>query len=410
MQNRVIQFILAALIVAIAGGFAGYYIFIKNKTTQTQAETDARGDGSTSFGGQVGSTYQNITSDSSEPVTAKTGTRAPRLWHVTKTPVAGFGFGPGGTSVFIAERATGNILRADQSVSSITRITNTLIPKVREALFSRTGDVILRTSNEADGVTTFAATIATSTLITSTSTSNVLEGVYLPQDIVSIDTVNNQATSKGILYVAKLPEGGSVGVTSTWKGASVKRLFTSPLSQWRGQWLSDGRAVITQSPSDDIAGYSFMVSSNGSMNPILSDLPGLAVLYHDTNDAYLYSTSGGGSVSLYVKTAKGDAVKLPISTTIDKCVWAPGVGLIAYCAVPVDVPGSNYLANWYQGVTHSRDVWWKIEAAAGTAERFFVTDSRTEYDVETPSTDDTGSYIGFRDARDKSLWLLRVSE
>lgn len=410
MQNRIIQFVLAALIVAIIGGFAGYYIFIKNKTTETQAASDARGDSSTSFGGQAGSTYENITSESSEGESEQVGKRAPRLWHVTKTPVAGFGFAPGGNYVFIAERATGNILRADQSVSSITRITNTLIPKVREAIFSRSGDVILRTSNESDTVTTFAATIATTTVITSTSTSNVLDGVYLPQNIVSIDTVQNQTTSKGIFYVSQLPEGGSVGVTSSWKGGSVKRLFTSPLSQWRSQWLSDGRVVITQSPSDDIAGYSFMVGSNGSISPILSDLPGLEVLHHDTSDAYLYSTSGGGSVSLFVKTAKGSAVLLPIKTTVGKCVWAPGVGLIAYCAVPVETPGSNYLVNWYEGVTHTQDVWWKVQAAEGTAERFFVPDSRTDFDVEIPSTDESGAYIGFRDARDKSLWLLRISE
>jgi hypothetical protein len=95
-------------------------------------------------------------------------------------------------------------LRADQSVSSITRLTNTLIPKVREALFSRSGDVILRTSNEADGITTFAGTIATTTVVTSTSTSNILEGTYLPQDIVSVAVVPNQPTSKGIFYITKV--------------------------------------------------------------------------------------------------------------------------------------------------------------------------------------------------------------
>jgi hypothetical protein len=409
MQNKIIQFTLAALIVAIIGGFAGYYLFIKNKTQETQAAANARGDGDASFTGSVGSTYQNIT-EGSGTTTAQLGKRAPRLWHVTKTPIAGFGFGAGGTYLYIAERATGNILRADQSVSSITRLTNTLIPKVREALFSRSGDVILRTSNEADGITTFAGTIATTTVVTSTSTSNILEGTYLPQDIVSVAVVPNQPTSKGIFYITKLPDGGSVGVTSGWKGSGVARVFTSPLTQWRSQRLADGRIVLTQSPSDDIAGYSFVVAKDGSMTELLTDMPGLEVLFHDTNDAYLYSTSESGSVSLFVKTAKGAAVKLPVQTVVDKCVWAPGAGLIAYCAVPTTPPGSNYLVNWYEGVTHSQDVWWKIEAAEGTASRFFVPDTRTDFDVETPSIDESGAYIGFRDAADKSLWLLRISE
>ncbi len=338
------------------------------------------------------------------------GKRAPRLWHITKTPVAGFGFGPSGTYVYIAERATGNILRADPGTATIARLTNTLVPKVRDAVFSRSGDVVLRSTNDDGVITSFAATIATTTVITSTSTPNLLEGTYLPQNIMTLDTPNNQLTSKGLFFLTRLPDGGSVGVSSNWKGGAVKKLFTSPLYQWQAQALADGRVVLTQSPSDDVAGYSFIVSPAGVQKNLVGNIPGLSVRYHDTSDAYLYSSSQNGVLSLYVKVGATKAVQLPIATVAEKCVWAPGVGLIAYCAVPNEAPAAGYLQNWYEGAVRTTDVWWKIQAAEGTAERFFVSDTRTNFDVEDPAIDESGAYIGWRDAADKSLWQLRISE
>ncbi len=411
MQNKVIQFVLAAILVMIIGGFGGYYFFIKNKTEQTVTESAGRGSDTSSFGGSVGSTFENMTSQgSSGTSTAELGKQAPRLWHVTKTPVAGFGFAAGGQGVFIAERATGNILRADPGVSTINRMTNTLFPKVRDALFSRSGDVILRATNDSGMITSFAGTFATTTVVTSTSTPNVLEGTYLPSNIVAIDIPNNQASSKGVFFMTQLPEGGSVGVTSSWKGAGVKKVFSSPLSQWHAQALPDGRVVIVQMASDDVAGYSFIVSPAGAMKPLVSGEPGLTLAHHETADAYLYGTSRGSELSLYVKSGSKPAVKLPINTTADKCIWAPGAGLIAYCAVPSAPTPAQFLLQWYQGAVHTNDVWWKIQGGEGTAERFFVADTRTSYDVEDPMIDESGTYLGWRDAADKSLWLLRISE
>lgn len=410
MVNKIIQFVLAALIVSILGGFAGYYFFIKNKTQQAQQTVEGIGnDDATGFAGQVGSTYQNIASDTGT-TSAEVGRRAPRLWQVTKTPVAGFGFGASGAYLFIAERATGNILRADPSTASIVRLTNTLLPKVHEALFSRSGDVVLRTTNDDGVITSFAATIATTTVSTSTSTPNVLEGTYLPQNIVAIDAPNNQPASNGLFFLTHVADGGSLGVSSTWKGASVKKLFTSPLYQWRAQALVDGRVILTQAAADDVPGYAFIVSASGTQKPLIVDVPGLSVRYHDTSDAYLYSSSQNGKIMLFVKVGGSKAVELPISTIAEKCVWAPGVGLIAYCAVPATAPTGQFLNKWYQGAVHTADVWWKIQANEGTAERFFVTDTRTHLDVEDPQIDEAGLNIGFRNAADKSLWVLRISE
>lgn len=413
-SRHVIQFVLVAMLVAIVGGFAGWYFFVQRSISDTEALDQARGLGEdTSFGSTVGSTYQNIISElTGENATDSSSGRAPRIWQVAETPVAGFGFAAGSASVYFAERATGNILKADPDTSSIIRLSNTLLPKVREAHFSRSGDVILRTTTEDGTITSYAATIATSSAsMNATSTPNVLQGVYLASNIESLSLQANQSTSRGIFFVGQDPSSGSVGATSDWKGTSVKRIFVSPLRQWRTQWLSDGKFVITQKAADSVPGYSFMVTTAGAMTPLVSDIPGLTVLHHSSAGAFLYGASRNGALELYVKRSAGaEAVLLPIATTADKCVWAPGSGLIAYCAVPLSDSNPAFLNAWYQGALHTTDAIWKIEADSGTAERFFTTDSRLALDIENLAIDENGTHIGFQNAADKSLWLLRIGE
>ncbi len=411
MSRSIIQFVLIAVIVAMIGAFIGWYFFIKAKVTETQIADQGRGSESMSFTGDVGSTYQNIVSDT---VTAtgerEVGKRSPRLWQVSKSPIAGFGFAFDTNAVFFAERATGNVIKADPEQSTIVRVTNTLVPKVREAYFSRSGDVILRSTTDNGTVTSFAALIATSTTLTATSTPNVLDGNYLAENIVGFGVAPHQSSGKGIIFITPKPDGGAAVVGSSWKGMNPKNIYTSNLTQWNAQALSDGRIILTQKPTDNIVGYAYLIGANGSVRTLVANKPGLMVNHHDTSNAYLYSTTQNGAIELFVQTGAEDPIKLPIETTADKCVWAPGVGLIAYCAVPNEAPGEEYLAKRFQGALHTNDVFWKVEAGLGTANRFFSTDTHIALDVEDMMMDENGTYLAFRNASDKSLWTLRVRE
>ena len=48
--------------------------------------------------------------------------------------------------------------------------------------------------------------------------------------------------------------------------------------------------------------------------------------------------------------------------------------------------------------------------SAGTAEKLFATDTSLALDVEKPAIDATGSYLGFINAADGSLWMLRIAQ
>lgn len=405
MQTRSItQFILAALLVSIIGGFAGWYFYIQNRIDDTAAADKARGGGDPAFKGDIGSTYQNIIADITGSSTAAIGKRAPRLWQIVRSPVAGFGFEAGAGRVYLAERATGNILKADPETSSIVRITNTLFPKVREAVFSGAGSVMLRTVDDANSIATFGGSIGTSS--DPSGSAYALVGTYLPRDIVAITPVPR---SDKVFFVAKDGAGGSVAVTADWKGTQVKKVYASPLSQWNIQALAADRYLMFQKASDGIPGSAF-IARGGTITPLMRDVSGLTVTHHPTQDAFLFSASEADTVRLYAKIGAGKPVDLNMQTVAEKCAWAPGTGLIAYCAVPVDPPGAAFMERWYQGAVHTADVWWKIEAHTGQTSRFFVPDSSVALDVIRPQIDDAGSQIGFQNNADQSLWLLRVAE
>ncbi len=404
--THVVQYVLAGLLVVILGSLAGWYVFIREQVSATQATDSARGlDIAPSFGSAgiyPGTGNTQGAASSSTIATGSTGSSAPRLWQITASPVAGMGFASSSPVLYFAERATGNILEADPSATRISRLTNTLFPRIYEALFAENA-VVLRSVSDSGVVTSYAARIATST----EGAPAALQGVYLPQNI---PTIAVKKAPLSIFYTVKGAQGGVQGVTTDWKGGAQKKVFASALSQWRAHWLSDGKIYLVQNPSDDVTGYAFQLQPSGALSPLIGNLPGLTILPHPSG-ALLYGTSAGGNLDLFVRaSANASPVRLTIRTTAEKCVWSPWKALIAYCAAPQAIPSKAFLRNWYSGSAHTSDVWWKVDVSAGTTEVLYRPDASAELDVENPVIDGNGGYIAFQNGLDKSLWMLKIDQ
>ena len=404
--THILRYVLAAIVVILLGGLAGWYMFVHKQVAATQAIDAARGFGTAaSFGSSAGSNYANTSGSpaamTSSVQTSSAGNPAPRLWRVTAAPVAGSGFAASSTRVYFAERSSGNILIADPSDSSVSRITNTLFPKIYEAFFAADGSVMLRSVTDTGTVTTFAGTVGTTTA----GGPSELRGTYLPQNIVAMSV----RSPKQVLFLVNAPGGGVAGATAAWNGSSQKPVFVSALSNWRVWWLADGRMLLAQKPSDDVTGYAFVLKG-GALQDLLN-APGLSILPRSGSTALLYSTSAGGETGLFTQTsASTSPIRLALRTVADKCVWAPGTALIAYCAVPQTAPArAGYLQSWYRGALHTSDAWWKIDVSAGTAQILYTPGATVSIDVENPVVDTTGAYISFMNAADKSLWMLRIT-
>lgn len=404
IATRILEYLAAALVVAVLGGLAGWYVFVQREIKKTNETDAARGFMQTpNFGTPASGFGSDSLPENTVTPGESGGTLAPRLWRVSQNPVAGMEFASSTDNLLFVERANGNVLRADPFTSQITRLTNTLMPRIYEALFSREGAVVLRGLSENGTATTFAGTVAAGP---STSTPRALLGAYLAQGIRDV-AVHPSALTMAVLMDE--PSGGASVITHDWKASGAKKLYTSSLAQWQLMWAGE-RLLITQSASDGIPGYAFEIRA-GQITPVVENVPGLLVNAHPESQAILYSSAAQGAPLLYGReNANAQPKALPIRTLAEKCVWTPFKAPIAYCAVPRSVPAQHYLRDWYLGRVRTTDTWWKVDVLAGTAEELYTPDARFAIDVENPVMDDSGGYIAFMNAADKSLWMLRITE
>ena len=404
-----LRYILIALAVLILAALSVWYFFIRAKQAEIAREAEGRGLGlpTRSFESRLGSTYENIVSSLSSPaaeaVRGEDAGKAPQLTQVNKTPTAGAGFISGtSTRLRFVERSTGFVFDVVPQTLALERLTNTLVPRTYEALIAKNGRMVMRSVDESGAPATIAASVA------GTSTPEGLRSLAQKRLPDGIQSVVVSPGGDEIFYITEGP-GGGAGNKTTWDSEKEKPVFSSALAGWQAHWLSGDRIVIVQKPSDDTGGYAYTIGKDGALSPLVRNIPGLTVLPHPTSSALLYGRSAGG-LSLFVQIKETTAgALLPIHTTANKCVWNPLEELVAYCAVPQIQPPPNFLDKWHRGEIHTADAWWRVDASAASAE-LLLSPENTMMDVENPTIDESGVYIAFTNAIDKSLWLLRVSK
>ncbi len=438
MKTRtIVEYLLAVIIVLILGGLAGWYFFLRTQTNTLNSQSVARGFGvSVPFGNADGGAL-NTPSPSSgtdwaqqnSPTNTGGGKRPPQLWQVASGPVAGKMFLGSGDEVRLryVERASGYVFEANPETGKVTRLTNTLMPKIYEAYLTENGHVFERSLDAVGNITTFVGTISTTTE-TSDPSSRALTGFNLTKNIVSMSV---HPVSGALFYILRGSDG-AIGVNAEWDGQKQKNIFGSVIMSWRPTTLEDGRIILVQAAADGVPGFAYEVKKDGTMSPLLGPIPGLTLRVRSVpgGSALLWGLSDRGALSLFVQVSQNATpVRVPVRTTADKCAWAPdlhrestsdskaqsslevsGKDLVAYCGVPQGQPGQNFLDEWYRGAAHSSDALWRIDASAGTAEAVFTPPSDTSIDIENIAVDGGRNYITFTNAADKSLWLLRLEK
>ncbi|MBI2030833.1 hypothetical protein HYT05_04385 [Candidatus Kaiserbacteria bacterium] len=409
----ILLYILAAVIVVVLGGAVGWYFFLHVPQTRNDTIDAARGLGVSIASFTGGSTQDNIRTIVSGGSTSTSATSSSPLWQVDKAPVAGMNFVKRATSTTIdyVQRANGYVFRADPVQKSVVRVTETLMPKIYDAVISPNGSVLARSLDGSGFITTFTATVGATTSKTSTSTAkNSLNGTYLEK---GIRQVVSSPTTQSIFYLIPNTTGGIDGLTAPWNGLKPKKVFSSTITHWIPLWLSDGRLIITESAVDDLPGYAYRVENDGTMTLLVGNVPGLTFLPHASSKAILYGSSSGGTLTLFAQGAASTTpTALSIQTIADKCVWLDGKSLIAYCAVPTTPPKGRFLDQWYRGVIHTSDTWWKIDVQNGIVLEMYSPkhSDGVDLDVERPIIDPTGNYITFINTSDKSLWMLKITQ
>ncbi len=410
--TTILRYALIALVVLIVAGLLWWYFFLNAKEGSIRSADAGRGAGSRapSFGSAIGSTYENILSSLATLTgnTEKNGTTTPpRLSQVNKTPTAGMGFIGISTSTTLrfVERSTGYVLEVRPESGTVTRLTNTLIPRVYEAEVSRDGRVLSRLLDETGKVATILGIIPAAS--PTSSAPSALIQKRLPDDIRSIAFGPD---GKEIFYIVTNATGEALGIRAGSGGENPKEVFSTPILGWQVDWLKDGRIVLVQNASDGTLGYAYELEKSGALSPLISATLGLTIAPHPSSPALVFGASSGSSLTLSAQLdKKASTSPLPIRTIADKCVWSPKEQFVVFCAVPQRPTPADFLGLWHRGEVHTADAWWRVDMSAGSTELLY-SPGDIILDVENPVIDDNGEYIAFMNAADKSLWLLRISE
>lgn len=418
MNTRRIIFIGIAIVLLLAVGVGIYFFFFAKKPALTIQPTN------TSFpsgGGVVGDTTSNTPASQplGVPVEGAGTVVGPRLIRITNNPVA-----EGAVAVYIPgtppqtiasstststpkvipgtdpevrieyiERESGNIYAFTAHSRTQTRLTNKTLPGVQYASWLSDGSLayarFIERSGTAEHIDTYALP------------SNGGGGYFLEQDLSQVETYG----SSTLLTV--LPStNGSVGTLSTPSGGNLHTLFSSPLAAVVVA-LGNKTFTATTKASASMDGYAFLIdSATGAFTRILGPLPGLSSKVSPSGKALLYSYLNGGKEVLGVfDLTTHTAIRLPLSTLSEKCVWASD-SLSVYCAVPTNNSGT-LPDDWYQGKVSFNDRIWKINLPSRTANLVIDPGQLVAGGVDAVAltVDAMNDVLVFKNKVDGTLWM-----
>jgi len=416
--SQILRYIVIALVIAMLGALLGWYLYIHSKQSSIQATDVGRGltttPGSTPSFGDGSNVLPNGTQGGvgDNPLSSTqdfTATSSSALWKIEKNPVAGFGFITASSTPTLEyiTRANGYVAQAIPAERTTSRLTTNALPKIYEAFVAEDASVVLRSIGADGSLTTFLGTMRTATSSDSLKPETTLAGTYLSPNIrhLSLNT-----RTKVLTYSLDTAQGESI-LSSVWPGTKPKTLFTAAVTNWMILTPADGRIFITEAPSSGLTGYAYELKNASALS--FGEGSGLIILPQPNGTGVLWSTSTKEGLSLFAQpTSKDPIVTLSVRTVATKCVWAPSKIPTIYCAVPQSSSGDNLiLDDWFAGLTHTSDSWWKIDVTSGVAQSILTQSASSGIlDVEDPQIDSSGNFIAFLNGRDGSLWSLKITQ
>jgi len=304
------------------------------------------------------------------------------------------------------ERTTGHVYETTVETLKNTRVTNTTIPKVYEALWGNKGEsVIIRYLNEkTNAIESFSAAIIKQE---ENASEGTLEGTFLQSGIKEIALSPTKTT------VFSLAPGGdgTIGTRSKIDGTDKVQMFDFPFTEWLAQWATNKSIFLTSKASNNVPGFLYTLSSTGGpLKKVLGDISGLTTLSNGLGTKILYSESTVNGLSVHIhEVTTGESKKLGITTLPEKCIWASD-NITVYCGVPESLPQGKYPDIWYQGLLSFTDAIWKVNTDTAYSEVLLkpAESLNINLDIIKPFLDEDEDYLFFTNKKDYSLWALKI--
>lgn len=310
------------------------------------------------------------------------------------------------------ERATGHVFETTSHNLTSERISNTTIPKIYEAFFLENKDqFILRYLNENNDIETYFATIKQTNSEITSENKTFLDGVFLQKNISQI-TVSPDGKNLFLLTENPNPtiESKILGYTaSSIKPLEQKKVFSSPLSEWKAEWVVNNKIFLNTKPSSYSLDLLYELDlKTEHFDKIIGPYNGLVSRVSPDNQKIIFSTSNGNGIETKIIHLKDSILKnFKVNTLAEKCVWN-SKSTIIYCAVPKEILRSVYPDYWYLGLLSFNDSLMKMDIENEKLETIMSANSETSenLDITNLQISPDEDYLLFTNKIDLSLWSL----
>lgn len=320
----------------------------------------------------------------------------PNIEMVYSSPVGGYTTISNGTStiVRVVDRATGHIIDINPTTKEQTRISNTTLPGIMEAIWFNNGkSVLMRYTREQSDV---IETLLVSNLRTDGGETS---GTYLEENITNIKPLSTNE----IAYVVPQGFGSKVNIYNI-SSDSVSNILTSTIQGWKILGSNNSGLFLQTNASYTSLGYIYFLSrKDGSLTKIYGGVTGLNALVSNDTSNILITTGGTNAYSLFIDQNFGTETLVEINTVTDKCTYAAD-NTYVFCGVPSQFP-QNIPDNWYMGLTSFNDQVWKIQND-GTVS--FVTGLQN-IDVIKPKISENEEFF-FVNKKNGTVWIIRLNQ
>jgi len=330
-------------------------------------------------------------------------TPAPSLWRVSSEPVAGSGWVDRGAAeevIWHVRASNGHVYQSSPDARQPTRLTNTTIPQVREALIAPDGSyIIYRYLSDNGQIKTFRADLTPSN---DAGVPFSIDGEFLSDDISAISL---SPSGEEIFYLQPT-RSGVVGVIYDSQTAGSEVVFTSEIRQWRVSWNTPEAITLFTAPAEEATGFSYTLDPATGRLEKLAEGKGLTT-FQSPDERFLLKSSyqNGGEYRAQVSKLTDPRTNLMSPRTLaQKCAWAESTTAF-FCGVPKRFP-DNPLKDWYQGRFQYDDTLVLFNPQNRDQSALFSAEELEEgpFDITRISVDETFHYLLFTNKSSGHLW------
>lgn len=311
------------------------------------------------------------------------------LQQLTTRPVVGFGVTD--SVVRFMEEGTGHIYEINLATGAETRLTNTTIPRISEALFNDTADLVVFTIYSDTGTTNTIGAI-------SATGDTTLETHSLPLGSENIAFLNTDT----LLYSVTGTNTTLYTYDSTERTTAT--IVTVPF--WSiNTFAVDGEALFVNRFAENLTGAFFDANPFTALSEMHFGLTGFP-----TAEYLVYSYANDGRfVNKATDRTTGSETDLSLTALKEKCTSFDNNTL--YCATPA--PGAvapELLKEWYQGTYRFSDNLWSLDVSSGTGTLLILLEetSGREIDLINPRFAPDAHALFFSNKNDNSLWRYEL--